>query len=1112
MRERNNSRRLQYGQTLVIALLVLFVLLILGAAFASILSRTIRSTRVSKERGINNDYAESGVRFAHAQLVNSTLGADWRGIPTIPTEITPDVSRDPDTFYMRPPARSGAGALVFPGSTRADEGGPDGLGPFFRIAYRGGRALVRVRYAPGDPSIFTSTGVGYLRDPGLARNYLVIESVGRQGDVIPNDPTQSSARSTVRFRNYANQAAFNGEHAKMKEFDSKEISSRKLIAMAQIGLIDYGRIIFNRSKSTRPIEIGLSPDIVKYREVGGIEGTGVNVPTQMGDVLPTYNFTPTGAGALAGSFPSGGSFRANGDVRFFGTVSANLNQSFGDGIQISGSFQQMPGSSLTIVKTTWNRTTNSWQVSAPTNMVLDSLNPAFSTFGGAMRDGAAGADGANNVRGVGYIAEPSILTNSDSSESANTNRYLSATKNSGRLDAGGNSGEFGHGEGLYINNLSDFQVPDDETGRRASGANASLVQDWLGSFGDSSSDPTFRTGWHGPFYIPVGAYLLLTKDGFEIQRNAHPGQTPSERTWKRADGVDSGLATIRYRVGYGADGQIRVVNTLTQGLSASINNALTPADYSRGPVFNGIVYFEGNVRVRGVVPTDVQMTVVSNKTIYIEGSVLKGVEANDVTSAYPGVIANNRLTRASKSTVMFMARDYVTLNPTMFFGPSTERNAQVTRGGAGVGGYNPDTLNAPDGMTTLNFDMANSAYDPADLSLTLPYASRVPENLTYKEFDPAAPNNPNGTNAFMTTGLLLTEALEYTNPGPTNTFVSMNVNRGSQILGGNEQYQYEVLNSATNSARIIWASINDPAPAPLFGNIYGLGTEAFQQAPKFETINVPLIVPTLTTLNIANNRFTNTFNTNTYEMLMQGTNNLEMNLTQFGTQASGNYLLARAAAVPMDIKIEASIFAEEGSFFVIPGDWFNMNSSDRRDAFETRVAALVTGGLTLLQARDAAAQERLMNFGAVASAPFYGEPIDVKINILGSVAENMPPAISAQSEWMKKWGWMPTKRGGAYNTTNGAPSYIPVNHVSAWTKANPAARPFTSNLTISYDTSLATGRVGGAFGFDAAFDASNPANINAMIRTTQLNGVTYQLPPMPRLPVSPTLAFFGESK
>ena len=1117
MRERNLSRRFQHGQTLIIALLVLFVLLILGAAFASILSRTIRGAATGKSRGVNSDFAESGIRFAHAELVNSTLGADWRGIPTTLPDLTaaglPDVTRDPDAFYVRPPATSGGAPLNFPGTVRADEGGPDGLGPFFRISYRGGRALVRVRYAPGDPSIFAAAGVGYLKDPGLARNYLVIESVGRQGEIVSTDPTTSNARSQVQFRNYASQAAFNAEVDKMKSFDAKEISSKKLIAMAQLGLIDYGRMEFNKYKRTTPIEIGFSPDIVKYREAPGVEGQAVTVPTQMGDMLATYNFTPTGAGALAGAFPSGGSFRANGDVRFYGSVTANINQTFGDAIMCSGGFQQMPGASLVITKSQWNRSTNVWTTSAPTNMVLDSLNPAFTTFEGVLRDGFAGTDGNNNVRSVSSIGAPSILSSADTNDSANTNRYLTSTKDSGHLGPAGNTGLFGHGEGFYCDNTSDFQVPDDEQGRRGSGSSSSMVQDWLSSFGDASASANFRSGWHGPFYIPVGAYLLLTKDGFVVQRNSNPDTLPAERTWKKADGTDSGLTTLRYRIGTGTDGQVRIINALTAGLSASINNALTPADFDKGPVFNGVLYFEGNVRLRGVIPTDVQMTVVSNKTIYIEGSIIKGVEANDVTVAYPGVITNNRLNRPSKSSIMLMSKDYVTLNPTMFFGPSAERNAQVDQGGQGVAGYSPDTLNAPDGATTLNFDTFLSEKDPADLANVLPIGSRVSENLTYKEFDPVNPNNANGTNIFVTTGLLLTDALAYTNPGPSNAFYGINVNRGAQILGGNEQYQFEVLNSRTNSTKLIWASINNPAPAPNFGNIYGLGgLDTFAQSPKFESVKTPLISPAASTLNLANNRFTSTFNTNNYEMFLQGTNSIELFLTQFGTQGSGNYLLARAAAVPMDIKIEASIYAEEGSFFVIPGDWFNMEVNDRRDAYEARVQALVTGGMTLLQARDAASEERLTSFGTTANAPFYGEPIDVKINIIGSVAENLPPAISAQSEWMKKWSWMPIKQAGAYNSANGQPSYIPVNHVSAWTKANPAARPFTSNLTITYDTSLATGRVGGTFGFDTPAAASNPANTNAMIRTTLINGVTYQLPPMPRLPVSPTLAFFGESK
>lgn len=1103
---------MQHGQTLIIALLVLFVLLILGAAFASILSRTIKGASTAKARGVNADFAESGIRFAHSQLVNSDLGADWRGIPTTLVEVTPNVTRDPDTYYLRPPATAGGAALLFPGANRNDEGGPDGLGPFFRIEYRGGRALLRVRYAPGNASIFTSAGVGYLKDPGLARNYLVIESVGRQGEVLPNDPTLNSARSSVQFRNYADQATFNAQYGKMKEFDEKEVSSRKLIAMAQIGLIDYGRIDFNKYKSTKPIDIGMPSDIARYREAAGAEGISVNVPNVMGDFLGTFNLTPTGPGAFAGLLPAGGSYHGNGDVRFWGTNLVNLNQTYGDGITASGAFIPAPNSSLTIAKSRWDRVSNSWQVLPPVNMVLDSQSPAFTTYEGSMRDGAPVTDGANNARSAPYIQNPSILSSADTSENANTNRYTKITRDSGRLGPAGNSGLFGHGEGTYVDNTTDFQIPDDEQGRRVLGGSASLVQDWLTPFGDSSSDSNFRTGWHGPFYIPVGAFVLLTRDGFYIQRNAHPDQRPEERTWKRADGSDSGLSSIRYRIGFGTDGQMRIVNTLTVGLSASINNPLTAADFDQGSVFNGVLYFEGNARVRGIIPTDVQMTIVSNKTIYIEGSILKGVEANDVTAAYPAVITNNRLNRPSRSSLMLMAKDYVTLNPTMFVGPAGERNAQVEQGGQGVGGYSPTQLSAPDGKVNLQLDMPLSQFDPANLSTVLALPNQVPAPLTYKEFDPANPNAANGTGNPVTTNLLLTQALSYTNPGPSNSFYGIDINRGAQALGGNEQYQFEVLNSPTNSAKLIWASINNPNPAPIFGNIYGLGTEAFQQSPKFESIATPIVAPGAATSNIAANRFTSTFNSNNYEMLMQGSNNLELFLTQFGTQPSGNYLLARAAAVPMDVKIEASIYAEEGSFFVIPGDWYNMNPNDRRDTFEARVAQLVTGGATQVEARDQASAERLENFGTTPQAPFYGEPIDVKISIVGSVAENLPPSIAQQSEWLKKWSWIPIKQAGNYNPANGDPRYIPVNHVSAWTKASVATRPFTPNLSITYDTALATGRVGGTFGFDTPADASNPVNPNAMIRTIRLNGVTYQAPPMPRLPVSPTLAYFGESK
>ncbi|HLO98869.1 MAG TPA: hypothetical protein VK171_09775, partial [Fimbriimonas sp.] len=943
------------------------------------------------------------------------------------------------------------------------------------------------------------TGVGYLKDPGLARNFLVIDSVGRRGEIRANDPTLAS-RASVQYRNFADQAAFNLEFGKMREFDGKEVSSRKLIAFAQIGLIDYARFVTNKYKSTRPAEFGMPANLgVTYRENSATTGDPINHPSVLGSTQLAYNLTPNGAGAPAGSLPFGGRVHVNGDFRFFGNVEVYLNATLGDRLTASGVMSQEPGSNVVINKSQWDRTTSAWQVLAATAVPFDSYSGMFTTYGGVIRDGMPNTDGNGEARSVGVITPPTILPTSDNSENANSDRYRRNTRDSGVQGASGNTGQFGHAPGVYVDNASDYQVPDEEQSRRDAGSTASMVQDWLSPFADGGNG-SFRSGWHGPYYIPIGAYMQLEATGFTIMRNAHPDQRPEERTWRTADGVNSGLTSIRYRVGVGTDGQVRIVNTLTPGLSASINNALTPADFQRGPVFNGVVYFEGNVRVRGVIPTDVQMTVVSNKTIYIEGNINKGMRANDVTAAYPGAIVNGQLNRPSRSTLMLMAKDYVTLNPTMFVGPSSEQDAQVEQGGQGTGGYSPLKLQAPNGAVNLVVDFALTNIDPTNGNNTLAPQNWIPAPMSYFEYNPASPADGNGTGSRVDTRLMLTQALDFTQAGPPNTFYSINVNKGAAITTAMEM-SFETATSLTNTARFIWAQVNNPNPAPATGLIYGLGSESFQQAPKFETV-AHLMIGAGVSADIPNNRISDL---NQY--YVQGTNSLEVFLTQFGTDPTGNLQIARSVVVPMDVKIEASIYAEEGSFFVIPGDWFNMNPNDSRDRFEARVAQL--SGLGNPDPRGTAELERLESYGSAPGSPFYGEPLDVKIDIVGSIAENMPAPIAQQAEWLKKWGWIPIKRPGVHTGAN-TQQYIPHSHVSNWTKATPGVN-YTGNLSLSYDPVLATGRING-FGFDTPDVGGNPLNPNAMIRTRVINGVTHQLPPMPRLPVSPTLAFFGEVK
>jgi hypothetical protein len=177
-------------------------------------------------------------------------------------------------------------------------------------------------------------------------------------------------------------------------------------------------------------------------------------------------------------------------------------------------------------------------------------------------------------------------------------------------------------------------------------------------------------------------------------------------------------------------------------------------------------------------------------------------------------------------------------------------------------------------------------------------------------------------------------------------------------------------------------------------------------------------------------------------------------------------LIARSAIQAQDVRIEAMIYAEEGSFYVIPGPSFNPNPEDTRFRFEQSLQA--PQNLT----REQANRERYRQFGSSPMAPFFDEPLHVRVQILGSITENRPAPMSDQAVWLKRWGWMPAEIGSS-GLVAGA-SILP-------------------NLELRHDPVLATG----------SFDGSTPVRLDTSGRP---------LPPLPRLPVSPTLLFFGEVK
>jgi hypothetical protein len=242
-----------------------------------------------------------------------------------------------------------------------------------------------------------------------------------------------------------------------------------------------------------------------------------------------------------------------------------------------------------------------------------------------------------------------------------------------------------------------------------------------------------------------------------------------------------------------------------------------------------------------------------------------------------------------------------------------------------------------------------------------------------------------------------------------------------------------------------------------------------------------------------------------------------------GVGGSTAYLLGGAMVAPLDIRIEAMLYAQEKSFFIIPG--YPMNP----DPDDTREAAGRTGLRKSQSQLDSPTEIEMKNL-----YPFYNEPTDVRITLYGPIAENYTASSSDQSAWMQRWGWIP----GTYGSSN---IPIPDDHLRAQdpdvynrvVDPNPTNRPdlrtpqeaaanITRGIRYLYDpafampyntpTSVTLRTMGRGQRAQAALRAVvrpqivSPFNGNIVIQRQ----VRQVLPPAPRLPVCPGFVYFGE--
>lgn len=1078
-------RAFQRGQSIVVALLVLLLLGLAGALFVTIVARNLLNARHASRVVTADQYARAGVTFAAAQLTNSLDGADWR--PPMQFQLAnPPV--EPRELARYNAATANLPAFVDKlGKTTIYAEDPDRKyleAGFTRYNTGAGRFLLRLTYTPVllrdsptgpyyDPVIKTDVNGQVIPVSVPPGKYIKIESIGREGVIDNLDPTTyANNRSSDRLQAYQ-------------------------VAYQPIGITDYARFETNPDNRSATADIGVTSRFYADDTDGGIatpgaydfrtDPTNPNTPVlvdangnpdptphpayQLYPVFTTYGaadafqVTPNGQlipNPTAGTqttidptgkkfLPGGGSFHANMPVRFFGKNLFYLNNAgldaplYQDGLEVAGDLllngydQTLPlfttsttamkgqRASVEINPVDLTKLTAAPAPAAPATPTRNLFvvpsndtggpNGGFSTFTGLVRDGSPQNDSSGQPRSIGRREPPRM----DAVESASQlPRYKAIAMTSPpRIDpttglayvntGGASPSQFGYGQSIYINNANDIQE-----NSKSIGGGSTLVDEWL----NRTPTPLGSTkgGWtKGDFYDPPGVNITLGRFptgkknpmplyAYGIRLKLSPGEV-----FPNPDGTTGSLGSQ---------------TVLYDDINASNDPATEDTTNYKGPNPDNdvLIYAEGNIRVHGVGsldpadtdayptnpdddPTDKyprHITIVTNGTAYIDGSLLKG---------------------NPDTTITVLAHDYVCVNTTQFLaGPQQEENPDGTPAPSNGGDkdYHAVTL-ASDGTTLiqeLNFGLPNGGTPGAYNSPLGLYISARPDDSKFA-----------------------TQAI----------FDIVNPSTGQSIAGN--------------------APFTTPFWSPSFGStaaVPGAGQQYFSLNTL--TDNSLSGAPALSSLVESDTRLLET----------------RRNPTPTDPAVTQDLELERVAVLPMDVRIEAVLYAQTGSFFVIPGPWFNSSSSDALDVFAPTVTSTTLNGMR--------------TFGSDPHFPFYGQPIDMKIIIDGAVSEAQPVDVAVQTAWMLKWGWIPQFHGYAsQGTTSNGPPLESAGHLLVDANNKPGGKP-AIGLQIIYNP-------------QAGYPYSPATTTSPVIPAHYLRSDAYgrPLPFSPKLPVSTALLFAGES-
>lgn len=923
-------KRSRRGQTLILALAILFLLVVLGGIFVTLLLRNLNRVARQSDTDQSLTLSLAGLQYAAQQFRASPRGADWR------PEMTEVLWRTPSPPALPPVPLTGphpadvdsSGSLdaaelrtIDPDYEWLDPVKNNGF-PYVRISTGRGRFLLRISYLPTFRTASASSAFPDEFDPNSRQIH--IEVIGRPGEFDPNDPTSFSADPT-RSRSNTNPGLF-----------------RKLEAFVPVGLVDQLLWITNFTGERGPAKIGVPP----LRN----PAYDPNYPANAGNAEFVQHH----------SLFEGG-IRSNTDLQFLGTDQIRIYPSRAESLDVVGKITAPAQANATGPSEIWNMAdTTGATTGAVVNPDTQDDNPANDTqvFTIPIQDSStlntgqlqtAGRDIRFMIRDEAHLRSDILGTERSAREqtvpalnrkdaTSGVSQYLALTRDSGANlvvpnGAGSrtvNTGMYGltdrtldprvRAKGLYLPNFDDIQHPEN---RQA------IKDEWLQR---NKQNPGWFMGRYTPSVRtansqqlrPISEVILTDTNGDGTgQPIIRIVRTDPDTAQFDVPGGSTTEPGYFYDLAWNA-------GTPNQG---TLGNPRQIRDFDYPE--NGVFYAEGSIRVRGRVGTanqPRQLTIVSGGTIYIEGNVSKANRA---------------------SFVGLMAQDNVALNPTAFTrlqfngdwlpnpagdGVIMQQNSDVdviVDDADGFQNARPDGV--PDAWVHLRHGaMSEDTNSETAIHLFLPRAGANWPDWNADRYDFSQNDPANWPVALRPPS---PPEPDWSTSAPNQLFYWFHqISAGSQLNWGESNYQTQLNPNEPNYERKSFY-------VPQVQSVDGMSKFRIHVGPKDGDPLAP------------------------------------------NQQA---YLLSRVSVLPTDrplrIRIEAMIYAFNGSWFVIPPPFFSQDGDDV--GLDSRAR--------LVNTNARAAKTFPSTYGPY---PFSNEALNVEVQVVGAINENFPAEPAETAAW-----------------------------------------------------------------------------------------------------------------